>query len=160
MRYTKCKNEIKEIQHYMRLAAEEARKSTCKKSQRGALIVKGNEVLGRGYNKVTLDALCDPCIREKISDNGRVELCSAIHAEQMAIIAAVNNRRALGGSRMYCIKIKDGQMRASGMPSCTVCSRMIYEAKIAEFVLWHKSCYAIYNAKELNELSFKCILKS
>lgn len=159
MRYVTDETEIGEIEHYMELAAEEAKKSTCKKSQRGAIIVKNNNILGRGHNKVMLERLCNPCIRESIKDNSRVELCSAIHAEQMAIIGAVNAGKSLSGSRMYHIKVKNGELRKSGNPSCTICSREIYESGIAEFVLWHESGYAIYDSKEFNELSFKYFLE-
>lgn len=151
--------EAKEAERYMKIAADHAKNSECKKSQRGAIIVKNDEILGIGYNKVTLEELCNPCIREGINDNSRAELCSAIHAEQMAIIDAVNNRKALVGSRMYHIKVKNGEMRTSGNPSCTVCSRMIYESGIKEFVLLHEDGYVVYDAKEFNELSFKYFLK-
>ncbi len=157
MKHITDEKEIEEIKKYMNLAAEEAKKSTCKKSQRGAIIVKDNQIIGRGYNKVTLEKLCNPCIRENIRDNSRVELCSAIHAEQMAIIDAVNNGKSLDGSKMYHIKVKNGKMKPSGKPSCTVCSRMLYEAGI-KFVLWHENGYAIYSPEELNELSFKYFL--
>lgn len=156
MRYIQEKEEIEKARYYLELAAIEATKSTCRKSQRGAILVKDSEVIGKGYNKVTLEKLCSPCIREEIKDNSRVELCSAIHAEQMAIIDAKNKNKSkfLSGSKMYHIKIKNSQMRPSGKPSCAVCSRMICEAGI-EFVLWHKEGYAIYSPKELNELSFE-----
>ena len=163
MRYPTGKDEIEKIKNYMRLAAGEAKKSTCKKSQRGAIIVKDNEIIGRGYNKVTLDSLCNPCIREDIKDNNKVELCYAIHAEQMAIIDAINNKaktgRFLNGSRMYNIKLKNGEMIPSGEPSCTVCSRMIYVAGI-EVVLWTENGFAIYEPREFNEASFRYFLKN
>lgn len=157
MLYLAGNEEIKETEYYMHLAAKEAIKSTCKKSQRGAIIVKKGKILGRGHNKVTLEKLCNPCIRETITDNSRVELCSAIHAEQMAIIEAVRKSESLAGARMYCIKIKKGKPQPSGEPSCTVCSRLIYELGI-EFVLWHKEGYVVYAPRELNELSFKYFL--
>ena len=135
-------------------AAEEAMKSTCKKSKRGAIIVKDGKILGRGYNKVTLDEVCNPCIRERINDNSRAELCSAVHAEQMAILEALGKGESLRGSRMYHIKVANGEKKPSGEPSCTVCSRIIYELGI-EFVLWHKEGYAVYTPEELNRLSFK-----
>ncbi len=151
--------EAKEAEMYMKIAAEYARNSQCKKSKRGAIIVKDGEIIGEGYNKVTIEELCNPCIREGINDNSRAELCSAIHAEQMAIIDAINNEKALIGSRMYHIKVKNREMRTSGNPSCTVCSRMIYESGIKEFVLLHEGGYVVYDAKEFNELSFKYFLK-
>lgn len=157
MYYITNEKEKEETKRYMELAAEEARKSTCKKSQRGALIVKGEVILSRGHNKVTLSELCNPCIRENIKDNSHVELCSAIHAEQMALLKV--NNKLLKDARMYQIKVKDGEMKPSGKPSCTVCSRMIYEAGI-EFVLWHKEGYAVYSPEEFNKLSFEYFLKN
>jgi len=159
MRYVTDEKEIEEIKKYMEIAAEEAKKSTCKKSQRGAVIVKDGKIIGKGYNKVTIEDLCNPCIRENINDNSRVELCSAIHAEQMAIIDAVKSGESLEGSRMYHIKLKNGEPKPSGKPSCTVCSRMLYVAGI-ELVLWHEDGYAIYTPEELNRLSFEYFLKN
>ncbi len=157
MRYLKGE-EIKEAEKYIKIAAKEAIKSTCIKSQRGAVIVKNCDIIGKGYNKVTLEKLCNPCVRENIKDNSRVEMCSAIHAEQMAIIDAVKKGESLSGSRMYHIKVKNSKIAPSGNPSCTVCSRMLYEAGI-ELVLLHKEGYAVYSPEELNKLSFDYFLK-
>lgn len=153
MRYITEEPELKRTRQYVFEAAEEARKSACRKSQRGAVLVKGDEILGRGHNRVTLEELCKPCIREGIRDNSMVELCSAVHAEQMAIIDAAGKGEALDGSVIYHIKVKNGGMRSSGPPSCTVCSRMLYAAGIA-LVLLHDEGYAFYGPQELNELSF------
>ena len=159
MRHVTDKKEIRQMQYYIQLAAEEAKKSTCKKSQRGAVIVKDDEIIGKGFNRVTFEKLCNPCVREEIKDNSRVELCSAIHAEQMAVIDAVNRGKSLLGSRMYHIKVKDGKMVPCGKPSCTVCSRIIHESGISEFVLWHEEGHAIYPSEELNRLSFEYFLR-
>lgn len=166
MRYVTDMKEIKEIEYYMKLAAQEAVKSTCIKSKRGAIIVKDDKIVGKGYNKVTeghdnvtLEGLCNPCIREDIHDKSRVELCYAVHAEQMAIIDAGNNKNPLFGARMYHIKVKNGEMQPSGKPSCTTCSKMVDESGIIEFVLWHEEGYAVYDSKEFNKLSFEFILK-
>lgn len=158
MRYA-SENEINEIEKYMSIAAEEAKKSTCKKSQRGVVIVKDGKIIGRGYNKPTIEKLCNPCIREDIKDNSRVELCSAIHAEQMAILDALKKCHSLKGSRLYHVKVKNGEPKPSHAPSCTACSRLILEAEISEIVLWLKDGYVIYNAKEFNELSFRYFVK-
>jgi len=157
MRYATA-DEAKEMKKYVGAAVKEAMKSTCTKSQRGAVIVKNGEIIGRGYNKPTIERLCDPCIREDIKDNGRVELCSAIHAEQMAILDALKKGKPLEGSRMFHIKAKDGKIKPSEDTSCTVCSRIILEAGIKDFVLLHKKGFAIYPADEFNKLSFDYFL--
>ncbi|MBW2974074.1 hypothetical protein KY346_06830, partial [Candidatus Woesearchaeota archaeon] len=72
MRYATSVGDIKNIEFYLREAAEEAKKSLCTKSQRGSVIVKDDTIIGRGHNKPLLEGLCNPCIREKIKDNSRV----------------------------------------------------------------------------------------
>jgi len=153
MEYIKTQKELEKIKDFMEIAAEEAKKSTCKKSHRGAIIVRNNKIIGLGHNKPLLEEFCNPCVREDIKDNSRVELCSAIHAEQMAILNAIKKGNLLDGSRMYNVKIKDGVMQPSGKPSCTVCSRIIYFACI-EMVFWHKEWYTLYSPEEFNTLSF------
>ncbi len=155
MEIIKNKQRIKEIKSYMLLAFTETWKSTCQKSQRGVIIVQNNEIIGTGYNRPMLEDMC--CLRETIKDNTGVELCNAIHAEQMAIINAVNDNKQLHGATMYHIKAKNGKMRKSGKPSCTVCSRMIHYAGL-EFVIWHEEGYAIYGPEEFNKESFKYFL--
>jgi len=157
MRYAN-EAEAREIEKFMRVAVEEAKKSTCKKSKRGVVIVKDGKIIGKGYNKVTIEGFCNPCIRENIKDNSRVELCSAIHAEQMAILDSIKNGKSLEGSRMFHTRVKNGEVKPSEDVSCTICSRIILESGIEEFIMLQKEGYAIYPAKEFNELSFKYFL--
>jgi dCMP deaminase len=151
-------DEAKKAEDYILLAAEESKKSTCKKSHRGVVIVKNDEVIGRGYNKATIDNLCNPCVRENIKDNSKVELCSAIHAEQLAIIDALKNGKSLEGSRMFHIKVKDGKQMHSEDTSCTVCSKLVLESGISEFVLSQSKGFALYTAEEFNRKSFEYFL--
>ncbi len=155
MRLVTDETEKRIIEGYLLEAAREASKSVCTKSQRGAVIVRDGEIIGRGYNKPTIDYLCNPCIREEIRDNSRVELCSAIHAEQMAILDALKRGESLEGSTLYHVKVKNREMKPSGPPSCTVCSRLILESGVSEVVLWHREGYAVYTAEEFNRLSFE-----
>jgi len=159
MRYL-TKEESKGVEKYiLPVLVEEAKKSTCKKSQRAATIVKNGEILGKGHNKVTIEKYCDPCIREGIKDNSRVELCSATHAEQEAILDALKKGKNIEGSRMYHIKLKNGEVKPSEDVSCTVCSRLVLGSNISEFVLLHKKGFALYSAEEFNEKSFEYFLK-
>lgn len=158
MRYLN-EEEAKEAEEFIKVAAKEAEKSTCKKSKRGAVIVKNKEIIGKGFNKVTLEKFCDPCIRENIRDNSRAELCSALHAEQVAILDALKKGKSLEGSRMFHVKVKDGEIRPSEDVSCTVCSRLVLEAGISEFVLLNKKGFVLFDSKEFNEKSFEYFLK-
>lgn len=133
-------------------AGSQAKQSKCKKSQRGVVIVKNNKVIAAGYNKPTIEELC--CLRDAITDNSRAELCTAVHAEQMALLKSIENP---AGGTMYHIKLKNGCMVQSGRPSCTVCSRMILEADV-NVVLWQKECYVMYSPEEFNKLCFEYFL--
>lgn len=155
--YILSEKELEETKEYLKEAVKEAKKSRCVKSQRGAVLVKNGRIIGRGHNKITVPGLCNPCIRERICDNSHVELCAAIHAEQMAIIDAALKGKSILGATLYHIKLKKGKPVPSGAPSCTVCSRPIYVAGL-KFVLWHKEGYVIYEPYEINELSFKYFL--
>jgi len=157
MRYL-TEEESKQAKEHILAAAEEAKKSTCKKSQRGTVIIKNGEIIGRGHNKVTIEKLCNPCIREGIKDNSRVELCPALHAEQIAIFDALRKGKDLEGSRIFHIKVKDGRIMPSEDVSCTVCSRLVLEAGIGEFVLLDKNGLALYSTEEFNRKSFEYFL--
>lgn len=154
MRKITDEKEIEKTRYYMELAAKEAENSRCKKSQRGVVIVNNGEVVSKGYNTPTIEGYC--CLREKINDNSRIKLCSAIHAEEMAILKSP--REKLIGAVMYHIKTKNGEMKPSGKPSCPSCSKSILYSGIKEFVLWHEGGYYSYNSYEFNRLSINYFL--
>ncbi|MEM5814584.1 MAG: hypothetical protein QXD77_02100 [Candidatus Aenigmatarchaeota archaeon] len=158
MRYITETAELEMAEFFMDDARHEARKSVCRKSQRGAVLAKGNALLGKGHNLVTHGELCDPCVRADIHDNSRVELCSALHAEQMAVLDAHGKKTPLRGARMYQAELRKGKVMYSGEPSCTVCSRLLYAAGI-EMVLWRPNGFAVYAPEELNRLSFEYVLR-
>lgn len=158
MRFLEGK-EKEEAMKFILEAAEEAKKSTCKKSQRGVVIVKDGEIIGRGRNNTTIEKYCNPCIRQNIDNKVNVELCAAYHAEQDAMFNALENGKDLRNSRMYHIKVKDGEIKTSGEPSCTVCSRLVVRSGIGEFVILHDEGVAVYGSKEFNEKSFEYFFK-
>jgi deoxycytidylate deaminase len=159
MRYITDENEIKEVDKFMKVAAEEAEKSGCKKSKRGSLVVKDGKIIGRGYVKPTIEKLCDPCIRENIHTNGQAELCCALHAEWVALLDALKAGNSLEGATLYHIKVKNGEIRPAKSLSCTICSRLILESGIKEFILLFEDGYRAYTAEEANKLSFDYFLR-
>ena len=60
---------------------------------------------------------------------------------------------------MYHIKVRGGEIRPSEDVSCTVCSRLVLEVGIGEFVLLHKKGLALYSAEEFNRKSFEYFVK-
>ena len=79
-----------------------------------------------------------------------------MHAEWRAIMDALKtNPQAIKGSKLYFTRVGDnGQIKKSGKPYCTVCSRMALDAGIDRFILWHEGGICSYSADEYNELSY------
>ncbi len=154
--------EISETEKWIEEAKKEAIKSKCLKSKVGVVIVRNEEIISRGHNKITVDDLklvnqdgeCSPCIREHIHDNSRAEMCYAIHAEQMALINASEKAE---GAVMYHAKIKNNKHVPIELPTCTVCNRMIKEAGVY-FVTLQKEGYVKYSPNELNDVAFKHLI--
>jgi len=158
MRYINNSIEFAKAEDAIWIAAIEAAKSTCKKSQRGVVIIdKHDEIIGVGYNKPTDERSCELCLDGKININKK-ELCSAIHAEQMALLNS--DRDKLKNSRMYHIETKDKEPIYSEEPSCTLCSRLLVFSGIKEFVLYKKEGFVIYNTGEFNKLSYDYVFKN
>ena len=153
-------------------AGRVARRSECKKSQRGVVITYGEHIIGEGYNKPLNTKLCDPCVRENLQGGERVELCEAIHAEEMALLDImkyysdnkyrlknkISMLETLRNSRAYHVKVekigrKDIKLLTSKKPLCPPCSKSILYSEIPEFVLFHEDGIAVYSAEEFNDLS-------
>lgn len=119
-------------QECMRLA----RQSDCRKMHFGCVILNNGRVVGRGYNRRT-EPVCqwyDCCEeRKKIPSGTMLERCTAIHAEQMAVIQALSRfgEEVLGAAVLYVA----GE-RGDGTPFfqtgfyCSFCSRILKEAGI------------------------------
>ncbi len=155
MRYITDPNEKSFFQGVLRLAAQIAFMSVCKKAKRGVILLRGREIIGKGWNNQTRPSQCDNCPRENVHDGSQHDLCLEIHAEQMAILDALKNGYSnLRGTVMIQIKVKGGQMVPSEKPTCTWCSRYLEYFGI-NFVLWHREGIAIYAPDEINTLSLQ-----
>ena len=150
MRYLQGK-EIDEAEIYMKAAILETEKSVCSKSKRGVVIVKKmfdeNIIVGRGYNNPVLGRICYPEHCYNICN----QYCA--HAEQNAIFNALFNIHTLKNSRLYHIKVKNGEVKNSGKPSCIECSKLILKVGIEDIVLKHDEGYGLYSAEEFYDLS-------
>jgi dCMP deaminase len=151
--------ELEEGMKFIKEAVRASKKSPCKKSQRGAVLVKNGKIISIGYNGAPKDKVCDPCLRENIKDNSRTELCHAIHAEQRAILNALRKGYDLTDSRLYHIKVKNNKTIPTDDISCTLCSRLILESGVSEMALLHTYGLFVYDAEEYNNLNFDYFLK-
>ncbi len=117
---------ISKDRYFMNIAIEVSRRSTCSRRQIGAIIVSDvGEIKSTGYNGNPRGLPhCDEmgCIRDQlgIPSGTRLETCTAVHAEQNALIQAGTNSR---GSTIY-----------STIVPCPICARMILNAQIARVV--------------------------
>ena len=148
--------EAEDAERFIGIAAEEAKKSCCLRSQCGAIVVKGGKVIGRGFNSPPGNKKPSTCFKDDLPEDFISDRTCCIHAEDRAVRdTLINNKDKIRGSRIYFIRLKDGKITRAGKPYCTMCSKMVLDAGIAEFVLWHKEGICIYDTGEYNELSFK-----
>lgn len=143
---------------YFLQAVQAAYNAQCLSSQRGVILVKEGFIISRGWNTPPDGKRCGYCLRDIIKE-ATTEPCRALHAEQLAILNAYRSERDLRDSRMYHIKVKNGEIRKSGPPSCTICSKLILASGISEFALWEEEGIKIYTAQEFNNASFNYLEK-
>lgn len=139
--YSEMKNyyRVREIEKWMNLAVISALNSKCQKVQRGAIVVRGDTVLGQGYNG--LDKKCKECVRKDQHDNKDFGNCKGKHAEGTTVKDAQRIYGDLEGSRLYYVKTRNGKIIPSGDYACTECSGIILGSEIKEVVLWHEDAH-------------------
>lgn len=76
--------------------------------------------------------------------------------KQRAIInALLKNPDEIKGSRLYFIRINENnEALKAKKPYCTICSKMVLDVGIKEFVLVHEKGICVYDTREYNDLSF------
>ena len=132
------KPEFRDI--FMELAQNLAKRSHCIKAQVGAVLTKDTRIISIGYNgppKGTHN--CDEEWPEKGCATDHKGSCSlALHAEQNAIIYALNNGMKIEGSTLYIT-----------LAPCLPCARLLYSANVSK-VVYLKS-YAEYKGLPVDE---------
>jgi len=145
-------------------ATIEAEKSGCQRngtlnSRCGAIIVKAGRIIGQGFNSPPggLESQrrcgCDKsALHRKVTD----KTC-CVHAEQRAIIDALRNYPdSIVGSRLYFVRVSpNDDLEVSGNPYCTICSKIVLDVGIAEFVLFREEGICVYDTEEYNLLSYQ-----
>jgi dCMP deaminase len=115
-------------QYFMEIAEVVAKRSTCKRRQIGAVIVKDRRILSTGYNGSPSGlphCLELGCLRDEqgIESGTRHEICRALHSEQNAIVQAALYGVATTGSTLYCTH-----------QPCSLCAKMLINAGIGRVV--------------------------
>jgi len=128
-------------QYFIEIARLVARRSTCRRRQVGAIVVRDKRILATGYNGAPTGlphCLDIGCLREElgIGSGERHELCRGLHAEQNVIIQ----------SAYHGVCIKDAILYCTNLP-CSICSKMLINAGIREIV--YEEGYADPMAEEM-----------
>lgn len=160
MRYLKNVEETEGI-GWMQEAARVAEKALCLKAKCGTVIVKNGEIIGEGYNAPPLDDVNHRMCLSEYAFPGKpnYDRTCCVHAEWRAILDAVKrNPDKIAGSQLFFTRIdEEGNIKKSGEPYCTVCSRMALDAGVLEFFLWHDNGICGYPTDEYNALSYNYI---
>jgi dCMP deaminase len=123
--------------YFLNIALSVATRSTCLRRNLGAVIVKGNVIVGTGYNgtaKGVINCYEVGCIKDEKSlpQNKAYDLCPAVHAEENAIINS--NRADRIGARLYIAGIDADGEYTKAVP-CQRCQRKIINSEIEEVIL-------------------------
>lgn len=134
------KNRLSWDDYFMKICCILAERSTCRRHNIGALIVKNKRILTTGYNGAVSgakDCLELGCLRdeEDIESGTRHEVCRAVHAEQNAIIQAAIHGIDIKGATLYCTHTP-----------CIICAKMIVQTGIKEVISYQD--YADTRAKK------------
>lgn len=146
---------------WLNQAASMAMRALCKKDKCGAVLVTSSgHCIGEGYNAPPRDevdqCMCGnthPSLKKPKSDR-----TCCIHAEWRALFDALKiNPSHMKGSILYFSRSDDlGNIKKSGNPYCTVCSRIALDLGVAHWVLWNKDeGIKVYDALEYNRLSYQ-----
>lgn len=128
-------------EYFLKIANVVAERSTCRRHNIGAVLVRDKQILSTGYNGAAAgvkDCLELGCLRDElgIPSGTRHEVCRAIHAEQNAIIQAALHGVTTANSVMYCTH-----------SPCILCAKMMVNAGIKRVV-----CVNYYPDKEWEAL--------
>ena len=112
------------IDYFMQMAELTATLSYAKRLQVGALIVKGNRIVGTGYNGMPTDWEND-CEFEV--DGELKTKQEVLHAETNAIAKVAQSTESSEGSTMFCTHAP-----------CVDCAKLIYQSGIATLYFKHE----------------------
>jgi len=149
-----------EANFWMNKAGKVAERATCLKAKCGTVIVKDGIIIGEGYNAPPLDKeenrMCDKTFGP---GKPKYDKTCCMHAEWRAILDALKKHpQKIKGSKLYFTRVNEkGEIKKSGQPYCTVCSRFALDAGIEKFLLWHEEGICEYPTDEYNRLSYEYI---
>jgi len=148
--------------YFLNIALAVAARSTCLRRKIGAVIVKGNTIVGTGYNgtaKGVVNCLEVGCIKDLLNlpHDRAYDLCPAVHAEENAIINS--NREDRKGAKLYIAGYDANGNYVTVVP-CLRCRRKIINSEIEEVIVLDSSGKPIrYDVKKWVEEDTNWYLK-
>jgi len=119
------------IDYFMSMAELTASLSYAKRLQVGALIVKGNRIVGTGYNGMPTgwENVCEEVVppNEWIEFEQLKTKPEVLHAETNAIAKVAQSTETSEGSTMFCTHAP-----------CVDCAKLIYQSGIATLYFKHE----------------------
>jgi len=120
-------------EYFLLLAKLAATRSTCLSRPTGAVIVRDRQVLATGYNgSMPGVAHCSDdgrCFRRRmrVAEDGKYDVCRAIHAEANAIAQAARSGVAIAGATVY-----------TTLSPCFICTKLMASARVVRVVFEHE----------------------
>ena len=129
---------------YMNYARNISKNANCIKGQVGAIIVKRNKIIAEGVNSVPngiKPCTEESCLRKKLKlkSGEHQELCFVVHAEQNALLDALEKKKNVKNSTLYVTK-----------KPCIICTKMLINAGIKK-IIYLEDYPDKYSKKLLNE---------
>lgn len=127
-------------EYYLNIADQVGKRSTCYRSNGGAIIVRDDQIVATGYigaPRKSKDCFeRGNCVRDllQIPHGTRYEICRSVHAEQNAIInAARAGVSLLGGDMFISIRSAKNGETINSFP-CFICKKMIINSGLKRIV--------------------------
>lgn len=140
--------------YYLDVAETIIKRATCIRRNRGAVIVKNDEIVSTGYSGAPRGrANCSElgyCARNimNFKSGEHYELCRSVHAEQNAVISA--GRKNTLGATLYLVgkEYESGKLLDND-DCCIMCKRVIINAGIEKVVIRiNKTDYKVVNVQD------------
>lgn len=139
---------MKDDKYYMDYAIELSKEANCIKGQVGAILVKDDKIIAKGVNSVPNGI--EPCTEEtcirkvlNLKSGERQELCFVVHAEQNALLDALDKK----------IDVKESTLYVTKQP-CMICAKMLINAGIKRIV-YLKPYPDMYSEKIITDAKIK-----
>ncbi len=146
--------ELKEAKEYIKKAAEVSGQTICSVRRIGAVLVdKKGKIIGKGFNG-PMGHKCNPCLLKLLAKGVKTELCFAMHAEERAVVDAIEKGHDTSGTTLYTAYVKNNKPTSTEDSFCAHCSRILLESDVKRVVLPEKGGLSSYDINEFYDLSF------